>query len=684
MSWGVATQNGVSVSLASIVSLSCGATEAFSPLSLFTSGVQGAWYDPSDINSYTTGLGAELVTPDANRDFSSDTGYWTKTGTTTISGGVCNIVGSTNQGINRDNVTTVGSFYLVQFEITRVTSGSVTAQLGTGGSAAFNTIGVKQVILQAASNRQVRFWAGSASTDIDIDNISVQEVTSIGNATMFQDSAGTTPVTAVEQPVGLMLDKSQGATPGPELVTNGDFSSATGWTLPAGCTVSGGVLNVSTVGSALVETTIAPSAGVRWFSFQTSPGTFTAYVLTNADPNKAVIQIGGSGLTGTLDNVSVKAIPGNHASQATTASRPVLRARYNQLTYSEDLTNAAWSAFQATKNNASQFTADSGGGVGFVFVNQSFTTFGAVSHVFDVEFKYSNKQWVWIEASALASKNIRAWFDVQNGVVGSKTVDVTSSSIVAVGSGWYRCRIVFTGDAADLSGSMRLAMSDADNSTNCSRDGTSTVFVRNSDFRVGTSIATYQRIAAATDYATAGFLPYLALVTDDSLSTGSIDFTATDAMFACAGITKNSDAANSLVYELSADLNSNNGAVNLFAPIVSGGLNTYYAASKGTVSAAAGTGTGVYVAPITNVVSMVSDISTPSLALRVNGSQVATSTATQGTGNYGNYPLYIGRRNNATLPLNGNIYQLIVCGKTLSASELASTEAFVNSKTGAY
>jgi hypothetical protein len=53
-------------------------------------------------------------------------------------------------------------------------------------------------------------------------------------------------------------------------------------------------------------------------------------------------------------------------------------------------------------------------------------------------------------------------------------------------------------------------------------------------------------------------------------------------------------------------------------------------------------------------------------------------------GNFGNYPLYIGRRNNASLPLNGRIYQMIVCGKTLSASELASTEAFVNTKTGAY
>ena len=50
-------------------------------------------------------------------------------------------------------------------------------------------------------------------------------------STLFQDSAGTTPVTAVGQPVGLQLDKSKGLVLGPELVTNGDFSAgSTGWT----------------------------------------------------------------------------------------------------------------------------------------------------------------------------------------------------------------------------------------------------------------------------------------------------------------------------------------------------------------------------------------------------------------------------------------------------------------------
>ena len=49
-------------------------------------------------------------------------------------------------------------------------------------------------------------------------------------STLYQDAAGTTPVTAVEQPVGLMLDRSRGLVLGSELVTNGTFDTdTTGW-----------------------------------------------------------------------------------------------------------------------------------------------------------------------------------------------------------------------------------------------------------------------------------------------------------------------------------------------------------------------------------------------------------------------------------------------------------------------
>ena len=61
-------------------------------------------------------------------------------------------------------------------------------------------------------------------------------------STLYRDAAGTLPVTAVEQPVGLMLDKSKQLVLGSELVTNGDFSNGTtGWTIGAGWAVSAGV-----------------------------------------------------------------------------------------------------------------------------------------------------------------------------------------------------------------------------------------------------------------------------------------------------------------------------------------------------------------------------------------------------------------------------------------------------------
>jgi hypothetical protein len=69
--------------------------------------------------------------------------------------------------------------------------------------------------------------------------------------------------------------------------------------------------------------------------------------------------------------------------------------------------------------------------------------------------------------------------------------------------------------------------------------------------------------------------------------------------------------------------------------------------------------------------------------LRVNAAKF-TSTADQGDGNFGNYPLYIGRRGGTTLPFNGHLYSLIVRGAATTATRIAQTERWVNKKTGAY
>lgn len=107
-------------------------------------------------------------------------------------------------------------------------------------------------------------------------------------------------------------------------------------------------------------------------------------------------------------------------------------------------------------------------------------------------------------------------------------------------------------------------------------------------------------------------------------------------------------------------------------------------ASRGSVAASADYTDASIAAPVTLIVTCTGDISGDSAVLHVNGSVAATSATDQGTGNYGNYTLYIGRRNLVSFPFNGRLYGLIIRGATSDTTQIASTEAWVNSKTGAY
>lgn len=166
---------------------------------------------------------------------------------------------------------------------------------------------------------------------------------------------------------------------------------------------------------------------------------------------------------------------------------------------------------------------------------------------------------------------------------------------------------------------------------------------------------------------------------DDFLVTPSIDFTLTDKMTVWAGVRKSSDAAAGIAVELSASINSNNGAFAIATP-ASAAANIQFG-SKGTTAAFA-TAAGI-AAPVTVVISGQGDIAAPSAMLRVNASPTPNS-GTQGTGNYGNYPIYIGRRGGTTSPLNGRIYSLIVRGAASSAAQVTTGESYANSKTGAF
>lgn len=168
---------------------------------------------------------------------------------------------------------------------------------------------------------------------------------------------------------------------------------------------------------------------------------------------------------------------------------------------------------------------------------------------------------------------------------------------------------------------------------------------------------------------------------DDWLVTGNINFTATDKVTVVAGVRKLSDAAFAVVCELSASRALNNSAFTMSAPAGVLPRLGYYFSSKGTLDATTGVDTG-YTPPITNVVTGISGISTDQLILRVNGGQVASSATDQGTGNYGNYPLYIGRRGGIEFPFNGHLYSLIIRGAASTTQQITDTEKYVAGKTG--
>ena len=173
-------------------------------------------------------------------------------------------------------------------------------------------------------------------------------------STLFQDSAGTTPVTAVEQPVGLILDKSKGLVLGEELVVNGTFDSDTGWTKGAGWSIDGGKAIASAVANAVqlsqagsllnavgktykvIFTVSEYAAGQVRAQLEgasgpnvSANGTYTQYITATVTNPRIFIQATANGTTLAVDNISVCELPGNHATQATAASRPILKQDAN-------------------------------------------------------------------------------------------------------------------------------------------------------------------------------------------------------------------------------------------------------------------------------------------------------------------------------------------------------------------
>ena len=167
---------------------------------------------------------------------------------------------------------------------------------------------------------------------------------------------------------------------------------------------------------------------------------------------------------------------------------------------------------------------------------------------------------------------------------------------------------------------------------------------------------------------------------DDFLVTNRIDFKSTDEVSLFAGVVKLSPIV-CILCGLSTDMNANAGSFYLTAPENSGGSYGFKSGGNAPSNPAMTAHSSTTNTNDVAVISVYGDISGDTNKIRRNA--VATlSTYELGTGNYGNYPLYIGRRAGISLPFNGHIYGLIGIGKLVSDTETAAIEKELAKRTG--
>jgi hypothetical protein len=393
-------------------------------------------------------------------------------------------------------------------------------------------------------------------------------------ATLFQDSAGTTPVTAVEQPVGLQLDLSG---------------------------------------------------------------------------------------------------RGNHRFQSTSANRPVVSARVNLLTKTEELGNAVWSKSNTTVTDNATIAPDGTTTADLVTpVNGTDAAcFQQISNVNAV-----GRTWTFTFYARCASGTTLLPV-LGDDALGNFWSDPRTNK-VTVNTVWQHFTVTGT-TPAGTGNIVRAGFGGFSSWTT-----NAPLFIWGADLRFtnqGVNLPVYQRVNTSTDYDTVGFPVYIKPNgSNQFMQTNSINFTATDKMTVWQGVRKLRDTAQSMIAELSATMLLNNGTFLLTAP--NSIAANYNFSSKGTTQVDNVVTT--YTSPITNVLVGIGDISGSINSVKVNGGAATTVTSSQGTGNYGNYAAYFYMRLGLTLPFNGNDYGSIARGAASTAAQITNGETYINSKTKAY
>ncbi len=489
----------------------------------------------------------------------------------------------------------------------------------------------KRAKLKALTAAILGMFAGGAVPGVFLDANDRGPTGTGGTGVVFQDLSGTA-VTAMEQPVQLILDKSQGLKLGSELVVNGsNLVDTSSWVAQNSTLVAvGGQLQVTNTSGALYGSGGQVVSGltvgkmykvVVTFTKGTSDGRLDINGVSNvvarstsgvmtwyfvATGTTAVVSCVNTtlsvGAASSYGPISCKSIAGNHAYVSASANRPTITARYNLL-----LATAVLST-QSVTVGAGSYTL-------------YFTGSGSVA----------------LSGAATGTKT--AGSNVITCTAGTLTLTVTGSVLTA-----------------DL---------------------------RPTDQATGL-IPTYQRVNTATDYDwSPAFPPMIKGNGSNQYLTGKLNLSSTNKVTVWAGVRKTGDSVAGVLFETSTVSDSTNGSLALTV------------STSAFTAQARGTSLGYYqptipAAPTTKTLRASFDLSGGSLAAQVipaiNG--VVTQTGGGGTTgssvNFTSQPYYLLSRAGTAYFMNGGFNSLIILGAAASAAQISATEAWANSKVRAY
>lgn len=158
--------------------------------------------------------------------------------------------------------------------------------------------------------------------------------------------------------------------------------------------------------------------------------------------------------------------------------------RTNLLTYSSDLSDAAWTKTNTTVDSNSAIAPDgtptgdklvaaSGSAAHGIIISVSSPANSAIS----VYAKYAGQRFIQFHLGQV--DQTRAWvnFDILDGVVGTINGAATSATIAYVGNGWYRCSFLRTGSGNVVAGVYIAPSADAAFAAAATGDGYSGIYI---------------------------------------------------------------------------------------------------------------------------------------------------------------------------------------------------------------